>query len=112
MDVQAALAAIHEPRRREILHLVARRELAAGDIHRAFDDAVTFGAISQHLKVLADAGLVVMRKDGRRRLYRARLDALEPLRAWLEQMWTRALDDLAHLAEAEDAPRSSKGSRR
>ena len=110
--MQAALAAIHEPRRREILHLVAKRELAAGDIHRAFADDVTFGAISQHLKVLADAGLVVMRKDGRRRLYRARLDPLGPLRAWLDQMWTRALDDLTALAEAEDAPRSPKGSRR
>lgn len=102
--MQGVLAAIHEPRRRDILHLVARRELAAGDIHRAFADDVTFGAISQHLKVLADAGLVVMRKDGRRRLYRASLEPLEPLRTWLDQMWARALDNLASLAEAEERP--------
>ena len=99
--MQAVLQAINEPRRRDILHLVARHELAAGQIHRAFGD-VTFGAISQHLRVLADAGLVVMRKDGRHRLYRARLDELGPLRKWLEDMWTRALDDLSTLVEAEE----------
>jgi DNA-binding transcriptional ArsR family regulator len=108
--VQSVLQAINEPRRREILRLVSRRELAAGDIHRAFADEVTFGAISQHLKVLAEVGLVVMRRDGRRRLYRAQLAPLAPLRQWLDQMWERALTDLAALAEAEEAP--PKGSRR
>ena len=104
--MQAVLEAINEPRRRDILHLVSRKELAAGEIHRAFAHEVTWGAISQHLKVLSEAGLVVMRKDGRRRLYRARRDVLAPLRAWLEQMWDRALADLAELAEAEEKPRS------
>jgi DNA-binding transcriptional ArsR family regulator len=104
--VQTVLQAIGEPRRREILSLVARRELAAGEIHRAVPD-VTFGAISQHLRVLADAGLVAMRKDGRRRLYRARLDELGPLRRWLDEMWNRSLASLAALAEAEDDERNS-----
>jgi DNA-binding transcriptional ArsR family regulator len=109
--MQAVLQAISEPRRRDILSLVARRELAAGEIHRAFDD-VTFGAISQHLRVLSEAGLVVMRKDGRHRRYRARLDDLGPLRSWLEDMWTRALDDLARLAEAEQPALPRKPARR
>jgi len=100
--VQAVLEAINEPRRRDILHLVSKRELAAGEIHRAFAHEVTWGAISQHLKVLSEAGLVVMRKDGRRRLYRAQLEPLGPLRSWLDQMWERALTSLAALAEAED----------
>lgn len=107
--MQAALAAIQEPRRREILGLIAQRELAAGEIHRAVGD-VTFGAISQHLRVLAEAGLVVMRKDGRHRRYRARLEPLGPLRAWLEQMWDRALADLTELAEAAERG-SPKGTR-
>jgi DNA-binding transcriptional ArsR family regulator len=94
------LAAIAEPRRRDILRVVWDGERAAGDIHRAFGD-VTFGAVSQHLRVLADAGLVTVRKHGRHRYYRARRAALGPLRKWLEQMWTNALDDLATLAEAE-----------
>jgi len=99
--VQAVLHAINEPRRREILRLTWSAEVSAGDLHRAFGD-VTFGAVSQHLKVLADAGLVDCRKDGRRRLYRARRRELGALRTWLEQMWARSLSDLAALAEAED----------
>jgi DNA-binding transcriptional ArsR family regulator len=103
--MQAVLQAINEPRRRAILHLVARRELAAGDIHRALD----------HLRVLSEAGLVIVRRDGRHRLYRARLDDLGPLRRWLEDMWNRALDNLTDLAEAEEAeqrPRPYKGPRK
>jgi DNA-binding transcriptional ArsR family regulator len=96
----ALLAAVAEPRRRDILRIVWDGEHAAGDIHRAIGD-ITFGAVSQHLRVLADAGLVSVRKDGRHRYYRARRAALGPLRRWLEQMWTTALDELATLAEAE-----------
>ena len=95
------LKVIAEPRRQEILRLVWRSERAAGDIHRALGD-VTFGAVSQHLRVLADAGLVDMRKDGRHRYYRARRAALGPFRKWLEQMWTDKLGELATLAEGED----------
>ncbi|MGE5181232.1 MAG: ArsR/SmtB family transcription factor [Acidobacteriota bacterium] len=97
----SALHAIAEPRRREILRLVWHGERAAGDIHRALG-GVTFGAVSQHLKVLADAGLVEARKQGRYRYYRARRAALGPLRRALEQMWDRALGDLAGLAEQEE----------
>ena len=97
----AALHAVAEPRRRDILRLVWERERAAGEIHRAIGE-VTFGAVSQHLRVLADAGLVDVRKDGRHRYYRARRAALGPLRRALEQMWSSALDDLSRLAEKED----------
>jgi DNA-binding transcriptional ArsR family regulator len=99
-------AVIAEPRRREILRLVWHGERAAGEIHRAIGD-VTFGAVSQHLRVLSEAGLVEVRRDGRHRYYRARRAALGPLRRALEQMWASALDDLAGLAESED-----KGPRR
>jgi DNA-binding transcriptional ArsR family regulator len=95
------LAVIAEPRRQQILQLVWDGERAAGDIHRAIGD-VTFGAISQHLKVLADAGLVTMRKDGRHRYYRAHRAALAPLRKWLEQLWADKLADLRELAEGEE----------
>src|SRR5262245_28778867 len=111
MFVQAVLDAIGEPRRREILRLTWDREVGAGDLHRAFGD-VTFGAVSQHLGVLARAGLVEVRKDGRRRYYRARKHELGPLRAWLESMWDQSLDRLATLARDEDRPRRRKGHRR
>nr|HEX4316124.1 metalloregulator ArsR/SmtB family transcription factor [Kofleriaceae bacterium] len=97
-----ALTVVAEPRRREILRLVWDGERAAGDIHRALGD-VTFGAVSQHLRVLAEAGLVDVRRDGRHRFYRAKRAALGPLRRALEQMWAAKLDELAALAEAEDA---------
>ena len=104
------LQAIAEPRRREILRLVSERELAAAQIHEAIGD-VTFGAISQHLRVLADARLVEVRRQGRNRLYQARMEPLEPLRTWLDSMWARSLSRLAELAEEEErasAPRPTR----
>src|SRR5690348_12881667 len=100
-DVKAILHALHEPRRREILRRTWTTERTAGELHRGFGD-VTFGAVSQHLRVLAEAGLIECRRAGRHRYYRARHHELGPLRVWLEQMWSRSLSDLADLAEAED----------
>lgn len=98
------IASIASPRRREILRLVWREERAAGDIHRAFDD-VTFGAVSQHLRVLEADGLIDVRVDGRRRYYRARREALGPLAAMLESMWGDALYRLKLRAELEEGRR-------
>ncbi len=94
-----ALRAIAEPRRRAILELVARQELAAGEIAAQFE--VTRTAISQHLTVLKDAGLIAERRDGTRRLYRARPDGLDGLRQLLADMWASSLDVARQLVEAE-----------
>ena len=88
---------VAEPRRRAILQLVWDRELSAGEIARQFD--ITAPAVSQHLAVLREWGFVAMRRDGRRRLYRADQQALGDLRSALEGMWSGALDELARLAE-------------
>jgi DNA-binding transcriptional ArsR family regulator len=101
------LRALHAPRRREILRLVWDRELAAGEIHRALDD-VTFGAVSQHLRVLEEAGLVGCRRDGRHRRYRARPETLGDLRAWLESTWDSALSRLQLRAEMEASRRGPR----
>lgn len=93
------LQVIAEPRRRAILQLVWRRELAAGDIAAHFD--VSFPAVSQHLGVLRDAGFVTVRRDGRARFYRADRKALGPLRPLLEKMWNEKLDRLVSLIEEE-----------
>jgi DNA-binding transcriptional ArsR family regulator len=98
MDVTKAIA---EPRRREILRLTWDRELSAGEIAACFE--VTFGAVSQHLKVLRDAGLVTLRKDGTKRIYRADRKALGPLADYLQSMWAAKLDTLAQLAEQTEA---------
>jgi DNA-binding transcriptional ArsR family regulator len=76
---------VAEPRRREILRLVWDAERAATEIAGHFD--VTFGAISQHLRVLREAGLIDQRREGTRRLYRANRAALAPYAAMLERMW-------------------------
>jgi DNA-binding transcriptional ArsR family regulator len=94
------IEALGAPRRREILRLVWRRERSAGDLHRALGD-VTFGAVSQHLRILAESGLVARREEGRQRFYCARKDELGPLEPWLEQMWDDALYRLKIRAEME-----------
>jgi DNA-binding transcriptional ArsR family regulator len=97
--MEAALQAIAEPRRRQILRLVRSQEMPAGEIAKHFD--VTRPAISQHLRVLKEAGLVSERRDGTRRLYRARPEGLEDLRAFFEDLWDDSLDRLKSLAEQE-----------
>jgi DNA-binding transcriptional ArsR family regulator len=98
--MEAALRAIAAPRRREILRLVWATEVPAGEIAAHFD--VSRPAISQHLKVLRDAGLVSERRQGTRRLYRARPEGLSEVRAFLEGFWDQRLDALKHAAEREE----------
>jgi DNA-binding transcriptional ArsR family regulator len=86
-----------EPRRREILRLIWDAERPASEIAAHFD--VTFGAVSQHLGVLQQAGLVSVRRDGTRRFYRANRSALRPFAPMLKAMWDAELDTLAILAE-------------
>ena len=93
------LKAIAEPRRRAILRLVADDELPAGEIAAAFDVSRT--AVSQHLTVLKNAGLLTERRDGTRRLYRARPEGLDGLRMFLNDMWASSLDVARRLVEAE-----------
>jgi DNA-binding transcriptional ArsR family regulator len=101
--VQAALDALAEPRRREILALIRDRELAAGEIAANFD--VTRSAISQHIGVLKQAGLVTERREGTKRIYRARPEGLADLRAFLDDFWTDRLDVLVKEAEREERRR-------
>ena len=99
MGPDEALRAIAEPRRRAILRLVANDELAAGEIAAAFD--VTRTAVSQHLTVLRNAGLISERRVGTRRLYRARPEGLAGLREFLDDMWATSLDAARLMAEAD-----------
>jgi DNA-binding transcriptional ArsR family regulator len=98
--VEAALKAIAEPRRRAILSLVRDGELSAGEIASHFE--VTRPAVSQHLNVLKEAGLVSERRNGTRRLYRARPEGLTELRDFLEGFWDARLEALKREAEKEE----------
>jgi DNA-binding transcriptional ArsR family regulator len=93
------LRALAEPRRRAILRLVAHDELAAGEIAAAFD--VTRTAISQHLTVLKGAGLVVERRAGTRRLYRARPEGLAGVRELLDELWASSLLVARRIVESD-----------
>jgi DNA-binding transcriptional ArsR family regulator len=95
--MDALLAAIGEPNRRAILRLVADRELRAGEIAAAFP--ITRPAISQHLTVLKEAGLIVERREGTRRLYRLRPEPLAELRAFLNELWPDVLQRFKAAAE-------------
>ncbi len=99
--MDAALKALAEPRRREILRLVWADELPAARIAERFDD-VSRPAVSQHLGVLREAELVLERRDGTRRLYRANHAQMDRLRRYLDEYWTGSLDRLQQLAESAE----------
>ena len=94
----AVLNALADPRRRAILRLVRDIERPSGEIAAHFPE-VTGPAISQHLRVLREAGLLAERRSGTRRLYRARPEGLRELRTWLREFWSDALEDLKDAAE-------------
>ena len=95
--IDMALRALADPRRRAILALIHDEELPAGTIAERFD--VTRPAISQHLAVLREAGLVTERRAGTRRFYRSRPAGATELRAWLDDFWTDGLGRLKAAAE-------------
>jgi DNA-binding transcriptional ArsR family regulator len=90
--MEAALRALSDAGRRRILTLVRDEEWSAGEIAAEF--TVSWPAVSQHLRVLKDAGLLTERRDGTRRLYRARPEGLADVRAFLEGFWEEKLERL------------------
>ena len=97
MDAQ--LRALADPTRRRILQLAMKRELAAGEIATRFD--MSRPGVSQHLRVLLDAGLLSVRREATRRYYRANDQGLALLRRRLDTFWARGLSDLKRVAERE-----------
>jgi DNA-binding transcriptional ArsR family regulator len=91
------LQLVAEPRRQQILRTVWREELAVGEIAERIE--LSYAGVSQHLALLRDAGLVTVRRDGKRRLYRADHQGLGPFKHFLESLWAQQLDRLAALAE-------------
>ena len=98
--MEAALKAIAAPARRRILTLVRDGELSAGEIAAQFD--VTRPAVSQHLNVLKEAGLVSERRNGTRRLYRARPEGFADVKQFVEEFWDPRLEALKREVEREE----------
>lgn len=102
MSASAAFTALAEPRRREILLLVRDRPLSVNEIAGHFD--ISQQAVSQHLKVLREAELVVVRPEAQRRLYAVRTDGLESVRDYLAQLWPERLQRLKAAVESRPEP--------
>jgi len=103
-----SLTALADPTRRRIVELLAQRDRTAGELVGEFD--MSAPAISQHLKVLREAGLVTTRAEGQSRIQILNPSGLDELDAWLERtrsFWSRRLDALERELKAEDA-RSTK----
>jgi DNA-binding transcriptional ArsR family regulator len=97
---QNGFSALADPTRRQIFERLARRPRPVGEL--AEELPVSRPAVSQHLKVLADAGLVVATRDGNRRLYRVDPHGVAGMRSYLDRFWTDAL------AAFEDAARAKE----
>ena len=109
--IDESLRAVADPTRRAILRLVRDHELPAGAIANHFP-TMSRPAVSQHLRVLADAGLVDVRPDGNRRLYRWRRDGLRDAAEFVEEMWSERLARLKIAAEREEWPARTRDTKR
>ncbi len=101
------IQAMAEPTRLEILKMVRHHEMPAGEIAANFK-GITRPAVSQHLRVLKDAGLVAERRQGTSRLYRLRPDGFAPLKALLEDFWDSKLERLKAAAEKQENEKKIK----
>lgn len=108
-----SILAIADPTRRRIVELLALRERTAGELVEEFD--LSAPAISQHLNVLREAGLVVTRAEGQSRIQSLNPAGLDELDAWLEKtraVWSRRLDALERELRAEDAANERKAKKK
>ncbi|MEK6375319.1 MAG: metalloregulator ArsR/SmtB family transcription factor [Acidobacteriota bacterium] len=94
-------AALSDPTRQQIFDRLSRRALAVGELAEGLP--VTRSAVSQHLKVLKDAGLVVSRTEGTRNIYRVDPKGVAAMRDYLDRFWQRALASFKDEVEREDA---------
>jgi DNA-binding transcriptional ArsR family regulator len=108
MDYGSTLTALADPTRRAVFEQLRRGPLCVGAL--AAQLPVSRPAVSQHLKVLKQAGLVLDRPDGARRLYSIDTEGLAQLRGWLEQFWDDALEAFRHEVESNTIPRGRKPS--
>lgn len=98
--IEKVIQAIAEPRRREILYLVRGGELTSSAIASHFD--ISAPAISQHLKVLEESGLVVVRRSGTKRYYNIRREGFAEIKQYIDRFWDDSLLLLKEAAEEEE----------
>ena len=99
MNAEAAIKALAEPNRVEILRITRDQPLSVGDIAAHFE--ISLQAVSQHLQVLKEAGLVSEQRDGARRLYAVEPDGLEAVRQFVEDLWPARISRRKRLAQTK-----------
>ncbi|WP_419913208.1 ArsR/SmtB family transcription factor [Hoeflea sp.] len=98
--IDTQLRAMADPTRRAILkQLASGGEISAGEVAAGFE--ITRPAVSRHLRVLLDAGLIIVRKEAQSRLYSADPSTIDELRAWFVDYWDTALPRLKHVVERD-----------
>ncbi|PWT77676.1 MAG: transcriptional regulator [Bacteroidetes bacterium] len=107
---QDIFKAIADPTRREIIHMVSKQSLNLNSVAEKFD--MSRQAVSLHVKILTDCGLIIIKKQGRERYCEAKLDSLREISAWVEQykkFWESRLDSLEnYLLKIKSAPKNAK----
>jgi DNA-binding transcriptional ArsR family regulator len=103
-DRSVAFAALGDPTRRAIFERVARRPQSVGKLAEQF--SVSRPAVSQHLRVLKDAGLVRDRQEGARRIYAIDMSGVRAMRSYLDRFWDRALSSFEAIANQEEEEES------
>jgi DNA-binding transcriptional ArsR family regulator len=98
INAERQFAALADPSRRAIFEKLAKRPLAVGELAASFP--ISRPAVSQHLRVLGEARLVLHRREGTQNIYRVNPEGIATLRNYLDSMWTRALADFKAVAEA------------
>jgi DNA-binding transcriptional ArsR family regulator len=99
-NITTLFTALADPTRRELFEKLSRREMPVGELARGVK--VTRPAVSQHLRVLLEAGLVVCREDGTRRIYSIDSKGVDTMRGYLDRMWDRALTNFKKQVERKD----------
>jgi DNA-binding transcriptional ArsR family regulator len=102
--IEKVIQAITEPRRRDILSLVRDGEMTSSSIASHFE--ISAPAISQHLKVLEESGLVLVRREGTKRYYRMRREGFSELKQYIDRFWDDSLLLLKEAAEEEERKRN------
>ena len=110
-QLDATARALADPTRRRILRLVRDHESSAGDLAAEFAH-LSRPAVSQHLRVLQDADLVTVRRDGNHRMYRGRPEGLDDMRTFIDEMWTDRLVRLKRAAEQAEWPARQRAQQR
>jgi DNA-binding transcriptional ArsR family regulator len=107
--IEKVIQAITEPRRREILSLVRDGEMTSSSIASHFE--ISAPAISQHLKVLEESGLVLVRREGTKRYYRMRREGFSELKQYIDRFWDDSLLLLKEAAEEEERKKNDSKSK-